>query len=651
MLDRQGTVIRLARVLRYNRNRIEKALALFPEDKRPLFNAMPFFLHVNHPDIPGFLDEEDVPHGLSFFSFRPSVKIALGELFPDLEDLLENPKPIWPKRCYIESLSLMGSIGTTAQSKKSDLDYWVCVDGRHVKGDKWDTLQRKLNIIENWMWDEHHLEVHFFLSDISKVRVNDFGAADGESAGSAQPMFLKNEYYSTTILITGKIPFWWLTPAECTDEQYQEHYEDFQTWEDPNPRYFTDLGNIDHLNANEMFGATIWQLTKAMDSPFKSVLKMAKLEVFIDNTEKKMPLCNVLKERVHQGSNLDTDIRATDPYTLLFDTIIDYYAENHPKFLELFKTCLYIKSDCRLTQTKKVAKDDFKHQVIQGYVKSWKWSKAKVEHLDRIDEWKFAEVSQLGKQIHSFLIGCYRRLSEKIAGKQQLVNKTDMTVFGRKIDSFYSAKEGKVNYLKRAFETGLMQLDITITVELDLSFDTKQRWSAFRGRLNIGDATPENPCYLKGSSDPVELVLWCIFNRIISANSSFYLLQSKLAISIDDITELMNEALVDYQPIRVSELSRETLLNPCQITHCLVVVNFASFKSLSVVETVRVIYVTSWGEVYSFADITAFDRIKERILSQETPAVCRLFTPSRNKRKQLYAWVEELADFEFDKIL
>lgn len=260
-------------------------------------------------------------------------------------------------------------------------------------------------------------------------------------------------------------------------------------------------------------------------------------------------------------------------------------------------------------------------------------------------------MSQLGKQIHSFLIGCYRRLSEKISGKQQLVNKTDMTVFGRKIDSFYSAKEGKVNYLKRAFETGLMQLDITITVELDLSFDTKQRWSAFRGRLNFPDATTENPCYLKGSSDPVELVLWCIFNRIISSESSFYLLQSKLAISIDDITELMNEALVDFQPIRVSELSRETLLNPCQITHCLLVVNFSSFKSLSVVETVRVIYVTSWGEVYSFADITAFDRIKDRMLNQETPPVCRLFTPSRNKRKQLYQWVEELADFEFDKIV
>ncbi|MFT5163270.1 MAG: adenylate cyclase class 1 [Alteromonadaceae bacterium] len=649
MSDKQDFAIRLLRVLRYNHNRIVKALALFPAKKRPLFNVVPFLLHVNDPAFPGYVDDPAILYGLTFYAYS-KAKQDLFEIFPENELLIENPKPIWPKQRYIESLSLMGSIGTTAQSEKSDLDYWVCVDGGVVKDQKWDLLQQKLTLIEDWAWQQHQLEVHFFLSDIEKVRSNDFGAADGESAGSAQPTFLKNEYYSTTILISGKIPFWWLTPFDCTDELYDQQYASLQTSIDPNPEHFIDLGNIEKLQANEIFGATIWQLTKAMDSPFKSVLKMAKLEVSIDHAEKRLPLCNLLKQRVHMGVNIDKDLRSTDPYALMFDSIMEYYQQNNPKFLELFKACMYIKSDCALTIRKVASKPDFKRAVMIDYVQEWQWKLDKVKNYDRVHDWEFQQVSLLGQKIHSFLIGCYRRLSAKLQDFEQLVSDEDMTVIGRKIDSFYTVKKGKIPHLKRAFESGLMQKDVAITMELDLSFDTKQRWSAFRGRLHYPDTIKDNPCFLKQSSDPVDLVLWCLFNRIINANTRFCLLQSKLPISPVDIAELMNDALVDYQPIRVSELAREQLLAPYQITHCLMVVNFSSHSSESEIETVRVIYLTSWGEVYSFADMSIFDKIKPQFIIQPHHPICRLFTPSRNKRKILYRLAEELTDFEFDKV-
>ncbi len=652
MDDKQDVAIRLLRVLRYNHNRIEKALALFPPEQRPLFNVIPFLLHVNHPDFPGFVDDPKLPYGLAFYSYS-KAQPALYEVFPKQKSIIDNPKPIWPTKRCIESLSLMGSIGTTAQSAKSDLDYWVCVDGRVVNGEKWDLLQQKLILIENWSWEVHHLEVHFFLSDIEKVRSNDFGAADGESAGSAQPMFLKNEYYSTNILISGKIPFWWITPHNCTDEVYQQRYKALQQGTDPNPEHFIDLGNIEKLDANEMFGATIWQLTKAMDSPFKSVLKMAKLEVFIDDTEKQIPLCNVLKDRVHNGGSIDKDVKSTDPYALMFDTIIKFYEQNNPKFLELFKACLYIKSDCVLTSLSNrelTSNNNFKREVMLNYVKSWRWKRAQLENYDSIEEWEFQQVSMLGKQIHSFLIGCYRRLSAKLHDHEQLVSDEDMTVIGRKIDAFYSSKPGKIQYLKRAFESGLIQPDITITMDLDINFSTKQRWSAFRTRLHYQDAQTNNPFFLKHSSDPVDLVLWCIFNRIIDHRSVFHLLQSKLTISNEDIAELMSDALMDFQPIRVSDLSREVLLSPCQILHCLLVVNFSSRRSVTEVETVRVIYLTSWGELYSFADLKTFAAIKLKFAEQQNPPVCRVFTPTRNNRKILYRAVEVKTGFVFDKI-
>ena len=654
MIDNQALAIRLARVLNYNKHRIERALALFPEQTRPLFHAIPLLLHINHPDFPGYVEpgEVDVPFGLLHFTYRQEVQDALKTLFPDNAELIANPKSYWPTRSFIESLSLMGSIGTMAQSGKSDLDYWVCVDPRKVNDSNWDILQQKLTIIENWCWDVHHLEVHFFLSDITKVRNNDFGEADGESAGSAQPTFLKNEYYSTHIVLAGKFPYWWLAPANCTDAGYRKLVSYILKTKQPDPKMFMDLGNVERLEANEIFGAAIWQLTKAMDSPFKSVLKMAKLEVFMDHSDKRMPLCNVLKGRVHKGVSLTKDVRATDPYTLMFDTVMKFYEKTNPKWQELFKACLYIKSDCPLTDKKLAKVQTFKRKLVFDYVKSWGWDLEKVVNYDNVKHWSYQEVAQLGKQIHSFLIGCYRRLSTKLKGCDQLVSAEDMTVIGRKIESFYSLKEGKIQYLKRAFEEGLMQPEITITMELDLNFSTKQRWSAFRGRQHYQETkNPKNPCFLKDSSDPVDLVLWCIFNRIINDESEFFLLQSNLTASNEDLQELIGDALQDYQPIRVSEQCREQLLAPCQITHCLLVVNFSSHASVPEVETVRTIYLTSWGEVYSFGDIQAFEAIKSRFSLQEEPPKCLLFTPARNKRKILYREIEESTDFQFEKVM
>lgn len=650
MGDTQSMAIRLGRVLRYNRNRIERALSLFDDKKRPLFECIPFLLQINHPDLPGYVEDPLLPYGLLYYSFNRDVQKSLLKIFPEHASVIADPKSFWPKHCVIESLSLMGSIGTMAQTPKSDLDYWVCIDGKKLSAEGQALLQQKLEGIEQWAWDKYHLEVHFFLSDIDKVRNNDFGMADGESAGSAQPLFLKNEYYATNIHISGKMPFWWLVSPECSNEQYAEQYKMLQEVKNPDPKHFMDLGNVEHLSGSEIFGASLWHMVKAMDSPFKSVLKMAKLEVFMDNTDMRMPLCNVIKHHIHTSENFDRNLRGTDPYALMFDIIVKYYQLKNKKFVELFKTCLYIKTGCPLTRSDKVDTKSFQYQLIRDYVMHWKWKQNKIAHFDAIENWNYKQVSRLGTAIHSFLVGCYKRLSGKIKGFDQCLSEQDMTVIGRKIESFYGAKDGKIQYLKRAFDEGLLQKEITITMELDLNYKTKQRWSAFRGRQHYQNTVMDNPALLKQSSDPVDLILWCLFNRVADHSTQFFLLQNQLTINEKDLTELVKGALNDYQPVRVSELPRENLLSPSQITHCLVVVNFASHASISEVESVRVIYQTNWGEVFSFEKIDTFKQLEQRFSSQTKIPVCRLFTPERNDRDVLYNLIEDVTGFPFDKI-
>jgi len=247
MNQQQNTTIRLLRVLRYNKARIERVIELLSPEKKPIFHIIPFLLHINHRDFPGFLENPNTPKGLSNYSLRQDVTDALQLCFPQ-NKTLNNLKKIWPHQRLIESIVLMGSIGTIAQSKGSDFDYWVCVDGTRYTQETISLLQKKLSLIEQWADIQHGMEVHFFISQIEKVRVNDFGITDGESSGSAQAVFLKAEFYTTHIVVAGKLPFWWLMPDITSDEEYLAVIDTVKTGESPDPTWFMDLGNLAKLD-------------------------------------------------------------------------------------------------------------------------------------------------------------------------------------------------------------------------------------------------------------------------------------------------------------------------------------------------------------------------------------------------------------------
>ena len=47
-----------------------------------------------------------------------------------------------------------------------------------------------------------------------------------------------------------------------------------------NPNDWVDFGGLGSLSANEYFGASLWQLYKGIDYPYKSLLKILLLETY-----------------------------------------------------------------------------------------------------------------------------------------------------------------------------------------------------------------------------------------------------------------------------------------------------------------------------------------------------------------------------------
>ncbi|XOV80188.1 MAG: class I adenylate cyclase [Aestuariibacter sp.] len=650
----QNLTIRLLRVLRYNKARTDRALELLPTKQRPLFHTLPFLLHINHPRFPGYIDSDATPFGICNYTFKPELKTALIKLFPENEELIEELKPIWPRRRLIESVMLMGSIGSIGQSVKSDFDYWVCIDEEKFAPESFELLNEKFLAIEQWADDYFGMEVHFFQSEINRVYNNDFGEAGGESSGSAQGSLLKAEFYTTNIMVAGKAPFWWLVPDSSNDAQYKKLYEALQKGDNPDPSWFMDLGNLERINIRELFGAAIWQISKAMDSPFKSLLKMAKLEVFMESVGSHQPLCNILKKKVHNGAKAPTDLECVDPYSLMFEQLVEFYQERgNDDVVELLRICLYIKSECALSRPFKEEDNHFKRQIIKNYVQTWGWSKEKIKHLDGIKHWEFLEVAKLGKQIHSFLISCYRRMSRNLEKNSQLVSAEDSTVIGRKIDSFYTKKEDKIVYQRRAFEEGLYLKAISIKAELEFNMPGKKRWTAYRGKLIDWNDKKLKSLFLRMNSDAVDLILWCVFNRIIDSRTKIYLSYICEPLKEPDVKELIKHALELFPPIKISEIPRAELLMPSRILRCLIVLNFETRRHNPEPETIRTIYLTSWGELYSVEGFDALQSLRMDLFieDEELRPEVYVYAPQGSNKKRLYEEFMERTTMEFENLL
>ena len=165
--------------LRFNRFKIDRNLITLSEIDRLIFLVIPRLLHVHQEGLPGYFDGNP-PCGIHNFKLDREAQVAAEKLFPDVI-IRRNPdlKPV------IHTALLMGSVGSIAQTKKSDLDYTLLVDKKDFSEESMKLFQKKLNLIETWTWDNYNLETHFFINDYEEVKNNIFGESDSESTGSA----------------------------------------------------------------------------------------------------------------------------------------------------------------------------------------------------------------------------------------------------------------------------------------------------------------------------------------------------------------------------------------------------------------------------------------------------------------------------------
>lgn len=289
------------RFLAVNAGRLQRARQALSSRQERVLRLLPLLFHINHPLLPGYLSAS-TPAGLSGFEADDEV---LAEAQRLARSFVYKPRRQEPAQQPIHGLFLMGSLGSLAQEEQSDLDLWVCHAPELEPGARQE-LRRKCALIEDWARSQGS-EVHCFLIDVARFGQDerkDWKESGGD--GNTQHFLLLDEFYRSAIWLGGRTPLWWLVPP-AHERRYDEYCRTLLGKRFIRAEEVLDLGHLAHIPAREFIGAGLWQLSKAIDSPYKSLLKLLLTEAYASEHPRVRCVALRFKEQVFAGQSISTN--------------------------------------------------------------------------------------------------------------------------------------------------------------------------------------------------------------------------------------------------------------------------------------------------------------------------------------------------------
>jgi len=581
--EAEGT---LAAMRGQDQRRRELALERLTEAQGQLLRLMPALLATDVFERAKGL--EAVPACAISGHARPGVlpreaRAGLERLFPGVAP---TPRPV--PALFIEAVYAIGSLGSVAQKPSSDVDCWVCLGqtpgaapGTLAKsGPAREGLARKLAALETYAWEHCGLEVHFFLMDMAQVRRNDFGMSDKESSGSAQAALLKEEFYRTALKLAGRDLLWWAAPPMADQAGAEALWTDLARFTPRTAAELVDLGQPKPIPAEEYFGACLWQIVKALHSPYKSVMKLGLLEKYAGQGRDLRLLCDRIKEAALRGRKLMADV---DPYLSLFTSIRKHYRQlADSTSLAIIGECLRIKTD--------VAPEDLPAEFDAD------GPEQEALPQDDAPAGSFAAALRLGGMVNMFMVQAYLRIQEGIrAGGAARITPEDLTRLGRRIAANFSQQAHKVALVPFLSE------DLTFT---ELSFCAEKApgkrpiWAVKgKGRAS-GKAAVESLAPVRRDYDVVRLLTWLLFNGLYDPRQAVLAEQSLAPIAIADLQTLLADLAAFFPRRATLEPDLDEYLRPERVVRCYLIVNLPVPPDKCKIATVSALYATNWGEVF-----------------------------------------------------
>lgn len=496
-IDRDTILQVKARFLKLNQQRYDQSKWHLSARQQQYIDLLPLLFHYNHPRLPGYQSKTTVA---GFANYTPTSQQV--QLAKKLVKGFTAPSSHGRKQPLL-ALYVMGSTGTVAQSNNSDMDFWLC-HSADIQDDALLELEKKCNALSLWA-KSIDLEWHFFLMQPEAFSRGEHGKLSKEGSGSFQHFLLLDEFYRSAILLAGQIPLWWFITA-TEKGNYTNTKEIITTKGFLRPQEWLDFGPVGDVPPSEFVSAAVWQLYKSITSPFKSLLKLLVLEVYLSKYPHVFTLSDQMKMFIYAGQ---FNTATLDPYLMLLNELTSYF-ENNREFdrLELMRQCFYFK----LQKSYQSIQKDVNAKDLLTAIEKWQWQPLSFSHLDSSASWNAQQVMNERRNTIRELTASYKALLEKARRAQPSinVNSQEITVLGRKLHAAFGRSTGKIELINPTISN-----DVTAKYLIFLWDKSAGTWQMYltNGRWE------KSRTAISSSRSIAELFCWAIINKILSSST------------------------------------------------------------------------------------------------------------------------------------
>ena len=493
---------------------------------------IPLLFHLNHPLLPGYCGA-DTPYGIADYT---PARAALTAARRVLKSFTHESRVL--REFGIRGMYLMGSAGTVAYTRDSDLDVWICHTAV-LNAAAIALLKRKASLIETFALNQG-VEVHFYVFDPERFRGGETLSLSAESSGSSQHYLLLDEFYRSGLLLAGLKPLWWYVPPQ-EEANYDAFVEGALRQRRIAARDYVDFGGVPAIPAAEFFGAALWQLYKSIDSPYKSVMKLLLMESYAADYPNVRLLSHQYKTTL---AAVEVGLDDLDPYLALYRRLETYLMSKHDTArLKLLRRAFYLKTDEMLSAPTDLRQPGWRREVLETMVRAWDWSPADILALDQRAHWRIDTAREERRELVKALQKSYAVLSDfaRKHGREQQITDADLNILGRKLYAAFEKKPHKIELITRGICQNPVETALSIHQVSDQHADN---WLLYAGRVEDSALRPEA---LKRGASLVEIVAWCYFNRLADARTEWHLFSAGRRLSLAELRRLL-EALAEAFP-------------------------------------------------------------------------------------------------------
>ncbi len=566
----------------YNVVRMREALRYLSGPKLELFIKIPFLIHINQPQFPGYVPEPPEACGIhnfeksGFYNSVQDVETVPGHI-PKAKTDIKNP-------CVLGFYHI-GSLGTFTQSAQSDFDYWVIIDKAQFTEQRYYNLEKKLNHIVKFSRENFDQEVTFFIMDQSDIRKDCYAGFNRPETMIAPKLFLKEEFYRTFLMIAGKIPIWTILPPNMQQGTYDRLVANL--FRQPELSFFLndfiDLGKVEMPSVRDIYQGIRWHICKSKEDPVKALLKATMIFSHIaDEKAGATLLCDELKQKFASAGIDDCE---SDPYKIVFDRVLHYHRNHDRDGFKLIKTAIFFRL-CSYPKVRLPEPGSPKKQLLEKYIRTWNISPSEVKKLMSYPNWPEQGKQFLDTHLIQRLAGMYQqiRVQEKDVEKDLPVSEQrNMRILNNKVKARLNMQPDKIpessNFLTRQVFSTLL-----------IKKRSMEKWTLSAALSNAG-----NDIDLHTSSGFLGLLGWIMENRLYRRNKTHIKLAVQLNLYESSDTAVSTDALyLVMQPAK--PLFDDCFEDDARWTKILILLACPD-PSFGVLH-VELLALNSWGELF-----------------------------------------------------